>query len=307
MSSRDVIVEIRAESRWPRPHALVTGSAGFVGRHMAAELETRGWRVTRMDVAVGPGGDCLNLFRLGRVGPVPQYDLVVHAAARAPHRAAIDGQPAAHIYNQMLDAAMFEWAVRTGQGRVLYLSSCAVLDQPEPDRTTLGQVPAPPVGGPDDYGLLKLTGERMAGQARAAGLPVTVVRPYSGYGEDQGPDWPFGAFLERARRRANPFEIWGGGNQMRDWIHVDDLVAGALAVAESGTEDPISLCTGAGWSMLGLARLMCAEAGYEPTFEFLRDKPAGADWRVGDPRPMLRYYTPRMSLEEGVKRALAAG
>src|SRR6266545_4704704 len=181
--------------------ALVTGAAGFLGRHFAAELRARGWDVAGWDVAEHK--DCLFLFH--NDVPGAPYDLVVHAAARSPHRAAIDGLPGTHVYNQLLDAAMFEWAIRTGQRRVLYLSSCAVLD-PEPDA----------------YGQVKLAGERMAGQAR---------------------------------RRADPFEIWGDGKQVRDWIHVDDLVAGALAVARAGTDEPVSLCTGTGTSMLQLARL----------------------------------------------------
>jgi nucleoside-diphosphate-sugar epimerase len=264
--------------------ALVTGSAGFVGRHMGRELAARGYSVVECDPAGPARNDALDVFRLS----TQCYDLVVHCAAQAPHRAAIDGQPATHVYNQLLDAAMFDWAIRTGQRRVLYFSSCAVLD------------------GPDDYGALKLTGERMARQARAAGVPVTVVRPFSGYGEDQGTDWPFGAFLDRASRRDDPFTVWGDGGQVRDWIHVDDVVSGALAVVESGTEDPVSLCTGVGTSMLDLAQLACREAGYEPNFELRMDKPAGVAHRVGDPARLHRYYTPTVSIEEGVKRALAA-
>lgn len=270
----------------PMSRALVTGSAGFIGRHMTAELRRRGWDVEGVDLV--DGRDALDVFRQDSLTDVPHYDLVVHAAARSPHRAAIDGQPASHIYNALLDAAMFDWAVRTRQGRVLFLSSCAVLD-----------------AEPDDYGQLKLTGERMARQARRAGISATVVRPFSGYGEDQGPLWPFGAFVARAKRRSDPFLIWGTGEQVRDWLHVDDLVAGALAVVESGTETPVSLCTGVGTSMRELAEMVVAVAGYCPRLAPRPQLPAGTERRVGDPGMMLRYYTPRVSLQEGVRRALA--
>jgi nucleoside-diphosphate-sugar epimerase len=264
--------------------ALVTGAAGFVGRHMTAELQRRGWDVYAVDINGVPyPRDVLDLFR----GSATIYDLIVHAAAQSPHRAAIDGQPATHIYNQMLDATMFDWAVRTGQGRVLYFSSCAALDEK-----------------PDDYGLLKLTGERMAAQARRAGLPVTVVRPYSGYGEDQSENFPFRAIIERARRREDPFTIWGSGQQVRDWVHVSDVVAGALAVVDSGTEDPVDLCTGIGTSMLELAGLACEAVGYEPEFELRMDKPAGVPYRVGDPTRLHEYYKPAVTVAEGVERAL---
>lgn len=267
--------------------ALVTGSAGFVGRHMTAELRRRGADVTAVDIVPAEYGwqsDMLTWLH----GDHTRYDLVVHAAARSPHRAAIDLDPGMHPYNVMLDAALFDWAIKTRQYRVLYLSSCAALDGPV-----------------DDYAATKLTGERLAANVRAAGVDVTVVRPYSGYGEDQSKDFPFRAIVERARRREDPFEIWGDGGQVRDWIHIDDVVAGALAVAESGTEEPVSLCTGAGVSMQQLADMACARVGYRPWFLLRDDKPAGVAYRVGDPTMLRRYYRPEVDLAEGVRRALA--
>lgn len=262
--------------------ALVTGSAGFIGRHMVAELEKRGWKVHGVDTAdpVVPS-DALYWFRTW----LKQYDLVVHAAARSPHRLAIDTQPASHIYNQLLDASLFNWAVETRQRRVLYFSSCAVLDD-----------------DPDDYGWIKLTGEGMAMQARAAGIPVTVVRPYSGYGEDQSEDFPFGAFVARARRFEDPFPVWNA-DAVRDWIHVDDVIAGALAAVESDTDEAVSLCTGIGTSMRELISMMTTQMGYHPDIQHLLDKPTGTAVRVGKPS----FFTPRISLEEGVKRALSGG
>lgn len=283
----------------------MTGAAGFLGRHFVAELQGRGYQVARCDVTLG--WDALDLFR-----DEDRFDLVVHAAAREPHRAAIDGKPAGHVYNQLLDAAMFDWAIRTGQGRVLYLSSSAaypVVYQGskslyrlrESHITEFGRI-----GEPDSaYGWTKLTGERMAASARAAGVPVTVVRPFSGYGEDQGTDWPFGAFLARARAGADPFEIWGDGGQVRDWIHVDDVVRGALAVVDAGTDEPVNLCTGIGTSCGDLAAMVTEAAGYSPEFQPQGDKPAGVAYRVGDPARLHRYYTPKVSLAEGIARALA--
>ncbi|WP_344457460.1 NAD-dependent epimerase/dehydratase family protein, partial [Actinocorallia aurantiaca] len=147
---------------------MVTGSAGFVGRHMVAELERRGWDVDGVDVSSADGWrglDALEVFRFHQV----RYDLVVHCAARSPHRAAIDAAPSMMAYNLQLDAAMFDWAVRTHQGRVLYLSSSAVYPAGlqrqgapwlplEEDLAGGDQIGFPA----DSYGWTKLTGERMA-------------------------------------------------------------------------------------------------------------------------------------------------
>lgn len=268
--------------------ALVTGSAGFVGRHVVAELKRRGYVVSGCDIA-DQGGQRKPLGDFFRwIGADwSNYDLVVHAAARSPHRAAIDGDPGMHPYNVMLDSAMFDWVIRTGQPHVVYLSSCAALDGPV-----------------DDYARTKLTGEWLASRARAAGVRVTVVRPYSGYGEDQSENFPFRAIVERARRREDPFDIWGDGSQVRDWIHIDDVVNGMLAVAESGTDEAVSLCTGVGTSMARLAQMACEQVGHQPEFRLRTDKPAGVSYRVGDPTALHRYYKPVVTLDEGVKRAL---
>lgn len=285
---------------------------------MVAELRRREWDVVPCDIAtryrdhVGPlpFDDALNRFR---DDATTHYDLVVHAAASSPHRAAIDQEPVHMARNLQLDAGLFDWAVRTGQGRVVYLSSSAAYPirwqkAGSEQRGPLAEedINLYSAAEPDAaYGWTKLTGERLAAAARAAGQAVTVVRPFSGYGTDQTEDFPFRALVERARRREDPFTIWGDGGQVRDWIHIDDVVAGILAVVESGTDEPVNLCTGVGTSMVDLARMACTAVGYEPEFEFRLDRPAGVAYRVGEPTRLHQYYTPQISLEVGVKRALA--
>jgi nucleoside-diphosphate-sugar epimerase len=295
----------------PLMKALVTGSAGFVGRHMIDHLDRTGWHTAGIDIA-DSGTDAVDYFRDPRPHPA-RWDLVVHAAASAPHRAAIDGEPQHMARNLMLDAALFDWAVRTGQGRVIYLSSSAAYPVQMQTHDALNDalheddIDLDDAEEPDSvYGWTKLTGERMAAEARKAGLAVTVVRPFSGYGEDQSPNFPFRAILDRVKRRKDPLTIWGDGTQVRDWIHIDDVVAGVMAVAESGTEEPVNLCTGVGTSMRELGRLACEQAGYDPWVHVLTDRPAGVAYRVGDPIRLHRYFTPKVSLAEGVERALRA-
>lgn len=278
--------------------ALVTGSAGFVGRHFVRELRRCGWDVAGRDLV--DGTDALDYFARVSEG----CDLVVHAAAVEPHRAAIDGNALNLVRNLHLDSAMFEWAVRTGT-RVLYLSSSAAYPvrlQEGPHQLVESELRDDPDAA---YGWTKLTGEMMAAAA-GQHIPVHIVRPFSGYGEDQGEDWPFGAFVARARRRADPFAIWGDGQQVRDWIHIVDVVRGALAVVDADERQPVNLCTGEGTPMVELVQMMCKQVGYDPQVELLlHDKPTGVAYRVGDPTRMHRFYTPRVSLAEGVERALA--
>lgn len=289
---------------------LVTGSQGFVGRHVTAELERRGWEVTGMDTAtrsgiVMPEDDAHWHFRHNTT----RYDLVVHAAASAPHRAAIDGEPQHMARNLMLDAALFDWAVRTRQYRVVYLSSSAAypIALQGDNAWTLREddINLDGCDEPDSvYGWTKLTGERLAREARRADIAVTVVRPFSGYGEDQSLNFPFRAILDRVKGREDPIAVWGPGDQVRDWIHISDVVSGMLAIAEHGTADPVNLGTGVGTSMFDLALMAAKLAGRTAMVKAMPDKPAGVHERVADVNRMHRIYVPRVPLEEGILRAL---
>jgi nucleoside-diphosphate-sugar epimerase len=296
--------------------ALITGDKGFLGRHFRAELERRGYDVVGMDTKVTPSLDCRTYFRkyLARGAEYREvnagyFDLVVHAAAVVGGRETIERDPLVTAESLSIDAEMFRWAAVARPGRVLYFSSSAaypVILQGATSGEPLQEwhVDLRYVSQPDEiYGWSKVTGELLADRLRRTGVPVTVVRPFSGYGADQDETYPFRAILERVRRREDPLEVWCGGC-VRDWIHVDDVVAGALAVAESGTQQPVNLCTGRPVSFTRLARLMADAEGYAPEIRSRSDKPQGVMYRVGSPERMLQYRAPEITLEEGIRRAL---
>jgi nucleoside-diphosphate-sugar epimerase len=298
--------------------ALITGDRGFLGRHFAAELKARGWDVVGFDVRTTQTQDCRMLFQQQARNPRvnwTHYDLVVHCAAVVGGRETIERDPLATAESLSIDAEMFRWAAVARPGRVLYLSSSAaypVAFQRGPGGSALQEDEIWNNGDtdimmPDEvYGWSKVTGELLADRLRKAGVPVTVVRPFSGYGEDQDPSYPFRAILDRVRalEPGQPLDLWCG-DCVRDWIHVEDVVWGALAVAESGTDLPVNLCMGRATSFVQLSRLMLEAAGKEAEIRPNPDAPQGVAYRVGDPERMLTIYTPKVTLEEGIRRALA--
>ncbi|CCA55421.1 MULTISPECIES: NAD-dependent epimerase/dehydratase family protein [Streptomyces] len=285
---------------------LLTGSAGFIGRHLHTALDARGDNVTAIDIVNGP--DALDLFRFNSA----PYDLAIHCAAIVGGRASIDGSPLGVGTNLGLDAWYMRWLARSGTPRAVYFSSSAAypvaLQQPGPIRrlveTDIGyQQP----GRPDaTYGLAKLTGEQLCQYAEAEGTRMTILRPFSGYGGDQDEAYPFPAFIRRARERQDPFEIWGDGTSTRDWIHVDDIVDATLAAVEEGVTGPVNLGTGRATTFDQLAKMVTAAAGYRPELKHLPAAPQGVHHRVCDPSRMLDFHLPRVTLEEGIERALAA-
>lgn len=292
--------------------ALVTGHAGFVGRHFTRRLLADGWAVYGVDVANGPGEDCRRLFATSD----ERYDLVVHCAAVVGGRAMIEGQPMAVATDLAIDADLWQWALRTRPGRVVYFSSSAAYptvlqnptDPPTPDYPMALKelhINLSNIFQPDQtYGLAKLVGEVQAELVRAEGVPVTVVRPFSGYGEDQALDYPFPSFIDRAVRREDPFTIWGDGQQVRDWVHISDVVEAVMVVVAEGIDGPVNLCSGVPTSFVDLAELVCAAAGYAPELRFDLEAPRGVAYRVGDPTLMRSFYTPRVGLEAAVAEAV---
>lgn len=286
--------------------AVVTGSSGFVGRHLVAELARRGWEVTEVDVVTGD--DARAFFRLSS----RRFDLVVHCAAVVGGRMMIDGDPLTLAVEDLtLDAELYRFAARTRPGRVVYFSSSAAypvafqaahlarpLDEDLIDHTRQW------IGAPDQtYGLVKLVGERLALEARAAGVDVTVFRPFSGYGADQDRAYPFPTFIDRAAGREAPFDVWGDGEQVRDFVHIDDIVRAVLVAVELGVDGPVNIGTGRPVSFNELAGMCMRAAGYDAELRHHLDRPTGVEYRVADPRRLHEFYLPAIELEEGIDRA----
>jgi nucleoside-diphosphate-sugar epimerase len=143
---------------------------------------------------------------------------------------------------------------------------------------------------------------------REEGTKVLTLRPFSGYGTDQDLDYPFPSIIQRAIMNSNPFNIWGKATTTRDFIHIDDVVDATIEMVKNECNQTVNLCTGRPTTFLELAKIAMSTLGYEKTsanrFKILTDKPAGVAYRVGDPTMMSDYYTPKITLEEGVERAI---
>lgn len=282
---------------------LITGDAGFVGRAFHRALDNKGHDITGIDIANGI--DCRDFFKKDDT----RYDVVIHLAAIVGGRATIEGNPLAVATDLAIDSDMFQWAIRTKPKHVVYFSSSAAYPtylQRLAYKQTLREndINLDHIRTPDlSYGWAKLTGETLARYARNEGLNVTVLRPFSGYGSDQALDYPFPSLIERAKRKADPFDVWGTGEQTRDFIHIDDIVAATFEAVRNKVKT-LNLCTGRAISFIQLAEMTMLQAGYLAPIRKHPGKPSGVEYRVGNPTKMLEIYTPKISLEEGIARAL---
>ena len=308
---------------------LILGAAGFLGRHFMAHHVIAGDDVVAVDDMSNPYSHLPMFTDEGIEGAYAfferdaggflmaagEYDLAYHFASRVEGRVQIEGDPLANADSLRLDAAFFQWAIEHTKVAV-YPSSSAVYGVKFQTgyehlrlRKSFLDVTADVIPAPDElYGWTKLTGEVLASTAEQYGLNTLCIRPFSGYGEDQPPIYPVTAIAERVKRREDPLTIWGTGLQTRDFIHVDDVVRATVTRLEAGVRgyQVMNIGSGTGTAFLALARLMANIAGYKPVVTTDHEKPQGVMSRVADTDVMRRYYTPMVSLEEGLTRVLGA-
>lgn len=281
---------------------LITGHKGFVGKYFVEKYKDHD--ITGIDIA--DGNDVRNFFKDNR----EYYDLVIHLAAIVGGRATIEGNPLSVATDLAIDSDFFNWALITRPGRIVYFSSSAAYPtkfQGNEDWVRLNEsmIDLDNISNPDlTYGWSKLTGEYLAKFVQEAGIPVHIFRPFSGYGTDQSLDYPFPSYIKRAVDRMDPFEIWGDGEQTRDFIHMSDVVNAVDEAIKQDIQGPVNLGWGRRTTFNELAKIVTEIEGYSPEFKHLPTAPVGVLNRIADPTKMLTFYTPKITLEEGIERAL---
>jgi nucleoside-diphosphate-sugar epimerase len=315
---------------------LITGSHGFVGRHFCRRLLNEGHTVVGIDNMVSgkpheewmfqPGdkknfqqlySDCRAFFaaRISDQWGPHTFDLIIHCAAVVGGRLTIDGDPLAVATDLAIDAELFNWVVRTKKKtRVIYFSSSAAYPahiQRDEWHFALQEnminFEEDELGRPDmTYGWAKLSGEYLAQFAvKQYGLPVVIYRPFGGYGEDQALSYPFPAIIDRVVKQHDPVMVWGSGDQERDFIHINDVVDCVLdTYMKLPAGDVLNIGTGQAVSFFQLAELVVRIAGIDVAVRNDPLKPEGVFSRIADVTKMRKFYEPRITLEEGVRRAL---
>ncbi len=267
--------------------ALVTGAAGFVGRHLCPKLEATGYTVDKCDI-----DKALPDSLYAEVGR--DYDLVVHLAANIVN---VDARMRGgmEMYSDIeLDLAMCRWLEKNPPKQCAVLMSSCAVDYPD-----------------DPYCIVKRNLESFAQTLHKKGVPIIVLRPFSGYGEDQSEEYPFRAILERALRKEDPLTVWGA-NQVRDWLHVDDLTDAILFAVKNlpRSPQPVEVGTGRGIALVSLADMMAEVVGYEPQISRDQTKPSSSPRRVagenGNATLQDWGWEPRIDLEDGIAHAVAS-
>jgi nucleoside-diphosphate-sugar epimerase len=318
--------------------SLVTGGAGFVGRHLVHRLLERGDDVVCVDqIAPRTGAchpndgwplfdprdfskfrfvhaDCRDWFLENLHEP---FDQAYHLAALVGGREVIEHDPLAVAQDLAIDATFWRWAKEAKPGWIGCFSSSAAYPvrlQTREDYRLLVESDIEfgrDIGHPDlTYGWAKLTCEFLAKIAyEKHGLKSCTFRPFSGYGEDQDLAYPFPSIVKRVvdNRNARALQVWGSGQQMRDFVHIEDCVDLILLATQKVSDaSAINISTGKLTSFVTLMSMVATELDLSIEVTGMSGKPEGVFARGGDvSRQREIGFTAKIPLEEGIRRAIA--
>jgi UDP-glucose 4-epimerase len=168
-----------------------------------------------------------------------------------------------------------------------------------------------PTGPICAYGIHKLAIEKYLQLFRSSRrLDSVCLRIANHYGEEQDLNKPLGAMAHFASRAVHglPIEIWGDGNVIRDYIHVDDVAEAFLRAARyQGQERVMNVGTGRGTSLNQLVQLLRASLSTLVEVKYQAARSFDVPSNILDVQRVRRElgWEPRMSVESGIARMIA--
>ncbi|OGT54526.1 MAG: hypothetical protein A3E01_08895 [Gammaproteobacteria bacterium RIFCSPHIGHO2_12_FULL_63_22] len=299
-----MIGRVSSRSGSDQRRALVLGNAGFIGRHLTDAI-SRSESFNYIEVAGfhASNAPIPSFARAleGRVdsqllGKCSRPDVIFWAIGGASVGDSVrnpehDRQLSIPPLNDLLELMANQWR----GSHLVFLSSAAVYGASGSEETRTDS----PLLAVSPYGESKVASERMIGES-LEDSEYTLVRPFSVYGPGLRRQLIWEALAKLA---SGDLVFFGTGDEMRDWVHVNDLVQllVQIGVRTDGFPRILNAGTGLGTSVRDVLGLLFQIAGSssQPTF-------AGTK-RIGDPDRLVACPREQAPLTGYLKTTLNAG
>jgi UDP-glucose 4-epimerase len=301
---------------------LITGGAGFIGSHVSDACLAAGHEVAIVDDLSSGSGDNVHggarWYRvdvrdaeLDAVFAEERPEVVVHHAAQVSVRRSVETPQGDADVNVLGSLNVFETARKHRTRRLVFASTGGAIYG---EQTAAAADETHPCRPRSPYAVAKLAVEHYLDYFCATfGLEAVVLRYANVYGPRQDPHGEAGVvaiFMQRILAGLAP-TIYGDGEQMRDFVYVDDVVAANLAALDVGTavgEMAIfNIGTGRATSVNALWRVI--EAIARPTVSAHHEPVRSGDVRrsVLDASRAARQlgWRPAVDVESGLARTWA--
>lgn len=243
---------------------LITGGTGFIGRRLVKALLAAGAEVTVADQDPYPDPDVRSVAgdlrdpEVREAAVTPDLDGIVHLAAMTSVLRSMEDPAGVYRLNVDVTADLLERARRHGVPRFVLASTNAVTgdvgDTPISEQTPLR--PLTP------YGATKAAAEMLlSAYAGAYGMRACALRFANVYGPGMRHKDSFVPRLMRAAAAGTGVQIYGDGTQLRDYVHVDDVVQAVTLAWRTDHRGPLVVGSGRSVSVNDLIEAARAVTG----------------------------------------------
>jgi GDP-L-fucose synthase len=302
---------------------FVAGHRGMVGSAIVRKLEAEGFRniVTRTHAEL----DLTNQLAVRDFFASNRIDYVVLAAAKVGGIHANNTYPADFIYeNLMMECNVIYEAFNAGIKNLLFLgSSCIYPKLAEQPMKETALLTGALESTNEPYAIAKIAGiklcesfNRQFGVDYRSVMPTNLYGPNDNYHPENSHVIPalIRRFHEAKQQNAPEIVIWGTGNPMREFLHVDDMADACFYVLnldaktyQANTQpmhSHINVGTGCDVTIRELAELLAEVVGYSGELVFDSGKPDGAPRKLMDvTRLKMLGWSYRIKLREGLASA----
>jgi UDP-glucose 4-epimerase len=226
---------------------LVTGGSGFIGGRLVAALRTGGAEVSVADRDPHPdpevrsvtGDLCDPGVRAEAVSP--GLDAIVHLAAVTSVLRSIEDPAGVYRLNVDATAGLLELARERGVPRFVLASTNAVTGDVGATKIS-EEIPLRPL---TPYGATKAAAEMLlSAYTGAYGMRTSALRFANVYGPGMRHKDSFVPRLMRAAASGTGVQVYGDGTQLRDYVHVDDIVQAILLAWRTDHVGPLVVGSG---------------------------------------------------------------
>ncbi len=300
---------------------LITGGAGFIGSHLVRSLYKQGWSINVLDNCTAGNKIChtilpkINFFNedIRNSEAVNEAakdcDAIIHLAALVGVDEVIK-RPVETIETEVLGGQNIGKAARLHQiKKIIYASSSAVY------KDTIGESSkeTDKLHLVNDYAVAKRINELyFQSLSDKEGISTNSLRFFNVYGCGQDERMVIPRFIEQAKN-GSPIQVFGDGQQTRDFTHVKDVTVTIAAMLENREIRGIfNVARGIETTILELAQLIKKVTKSTSTIDLLRfptiRNSFKVDKRVGCPEKLFQFFgiRPYITLEEGMTNYIDA-